>query len=793
MRKELFNDLRNRWKALLIGTATGTGDKDVQKKISGLVEKASKLWKDFHNKTHRGDSAYLWADLKSTAQSSEIAEGYKRLREMALALQTPSQANPLHQNENLKTDIIDGLNWMYANRYYIRQPYNNWFEWEIGAPLALNDIMVLLHEDLTPKQIKDWTAVIDHFCPNNGGDDSDYKYWGANRAWRATVHAVGSTVENNAKKLALARDGLSDVSDGHTGKRSLFKYVTTGDGFYQDGSFIQHFAVAYTGGYGKSLLGNLADVLYLLHDTPFDVTDTEKANVYDWVYSAFVPLIWKHGEFMDMVRGREIARWGMTNTKAGAAAIGAMVRLSETAPAPHKARLQGLAKYWLSNVPQFWDAASISIAQSAKAIVRNNGIKALEQPPLNKVYAGMDRVVHRRMNWALGLAMNSTRQSYYETHTYNFENGKGWYTAEGATYLYSGERDAYGDAYWPTVNPHRLAGITENSAQQRADASGYSWNPLTFSNKSWVGGASDGEYGVAGMEQQAWGSSLTSKKSWFLFDDEVVCLGAGIICYEAGAVHTMVENRKLNAKGDNKLTVDGVKKDGAGHTVLANTHWMHLEGAVPGASVGYYFPASSTVETFREKRSGKWSAINKFNFPPGDPTFTNNFQEIWIDHGDRPQNAGYAYVLLPSKSAEEVKQYAAHPDIRLLQNSPAVQAVMDKSTGSIGANFWTDSLVTVFDASGKPLLSCNKKAAVLLRQVGDSVSLAIADPTQLNNGTIEIEFHRPASSVVATHNAIKVVQRSPTVKWQVQTAGTRGQSLRTTFLPSPKTTSAGVQ
>ena len=49
------------------------------------------------------------------------------------------------------------------------------------------------------------------------------------------------------------------------------------------------------------------------------------------------------------------------------------------------------------------------------------------------------------------------------------------------------------------------------------------------------------------MQFKGVGVTLTGKKSWFMFDDEIVCLGAGITSTDSRAIETTVENRKINS------------------------------------------------------------------------------------------------------------------------------------------------------------------------------------------------------------------------------------------------------
>ncbi|MGR5908173.1 hypothetical protein ACT7DL_19665 [Bacillus paranthracis] len=61
---------------------------------------------------------------------------------------------------------------------------------------------------------------------------------------------VRGILNNNSNKIQLGIDATNDV----------YKIVQNGDGFYKDGSFIQHTYNPYTGGYGEVLLARSADI-----------------------------------------------------------------------------------------------------------------------------------------------------------------------------------------------------------------------------------------------------------------------------------------------------------------------------------------------------------------------------------------------------------------------------------------------------------------------------------------------------------------------------------------------------
>ncbi|MFC4598760.1 hypothetical protein [Cohnella hongkongensis] len=53
---------------------------------------------------------------------------------------------------------------------------------------------------------------------------------------------------------------------------SYMGYVTSGDGYYQDGTFMQHGNVVYNGGYGKEAFSNISHFIYMLDNSPWEIT-----------------------------------------------------------------------------------------------------------------------------------------------------------------------------------------------------------------------------------------------------------------------------------------------------------------------------------------------------------------------------------------------------------------------------------------------------------------------------------------------------------------------------------------
>src|SRR5699024_3964345 len=109
---------------------------------------------------------------------------------------------------------------------------------------------------------------------------------------------------------------------------------------------VQHSVIAYTGSYGAVWMNRTADMLYLLNDSPWHVTDKHVNNVYDWVSDSFEPLIYK-GTMMDMVRGRAISRENERDRQCGRGTILSILRLSQSAPTEKKQMIKEMVKEWI--------------------------------------------------------------------------------------------------------------------------------------------------------------------------------------------------------------------------------------------------------------------------------------------------------------------------------------------------------------------------------------------------------------------------------------------------------------
>ncbi|MFJ7069621.1 polysaccharide lyase 8 family protein [Streptomyces sp. NPDC101115] len=766
---DAYGALRLAWRDLILGTGFSPTAEPFASKLATLGTTAANL-----RSTMSRAAGSLWPDLpyadpepdtdaESYTYSGNLNSSFNRLRTMTEAYSQPGTG--LTGNAALRDEILAGLDHLHDQAYNAGQTrYGNWYSWQIGAPQALLDIDVMLYEHLGAARVADHCAAVDHFVPDSAVAAYSGTSTGANRVDLCRVLALRGAVGGAAPKLALARDALSPV----------FPYVTTGDGLYQDGSFVQHLYVPYAGSYGSVMLGGLSLLFALLKGTSWEVTDPGRQVVLDSVEKAYAPFLF-NGLAMDPVSGRAISRGVQKADPAGLrqddhlrghGIIACIALLGVSASPAEKSRWDQMIKGWITRdyYRPVLAGPALGVAQLARLKAVDDTVPTGSAEPVgHRLFPSMDRAVHRRPGWAAAVSMASNRITYYENG--NGENLRAWHSSSGMLYWWGGTfaNGQYTDDFWPTVDPYRLPGTTA-SRKPLADGEGGTWGAAR-PDVRWVGGATDGTYAAVGQYLKGLSSTLLAKKSWFFLDDAVVCLGAGIHGRDGTGVESVVENRNLGPSGTHAFTVDGAAQStalGWGAT-LTGARWAHLAG-----HAGYVFPGGATVKALREARTGAWSDINRSAVT--DPA-TRRYLTLWFDHGTDPTWAAYAYVLMPGATAQQTAARAADTSwLSVLANTNEQQGVQVPSLGVTAVNFWLAATVGPLTAS--------QPASVLIRETGPTATVCVSGPLRTGDA-IDVTWNRPVTSVTAKDPSVEVLSTGTTLRLRV-TPGTLGAVHRAT-------------
>ncbi|MGY5629545.1 polysaccharide lyase 8 family protein [Streptomyces sp. UC1A3] len=718
VRADPYDTLRHRWLAIALGAGYDPAAEPYASRLADTGARARD-----HHATMDPTPTSLWPGHPFDPPAG-ITFAYGRLWTMTQAY--VQQGTGSTGDQALLAGILRGLDHLSATVYNPSTTrYGNWWEWQIGSPRLLMDITAALYDRLGPDRVTAACAAVDHFVPEAMLRDYSGTSTGANRVDLCRSVALRGILGRAPEKIALARDALSPV----------FPYVTEGDGLYADGSFVQHTWVAYSGTYGQVMLDGLGRLFTLLAGSEWEVTDPGRQIVLDSVEHAYAPLI-HDGLVMDTVNGRAISRGYLKSDDLhvmrgdhfhGQQIIAAMAVLAGGASPAERERWYARIKGWIERdtVTPVLTAPQFPVADLARLhAIADAPVEAAPEPVRHRLFAAMDRAVHRRPAFTAGLAMASDRIAHYECG--NGENPRGWHTGAGMlTWWANGTRsDQYTDWFWPTVDWYRLPGTTV-STRRLADRAGGEWG-APKPDVRWVGGATDGEYAAVGQHLKGLGSTLEARKSWFFLDDEVVCLGAGISCADGVPVETVVDNRNLG--------------EGGTHALVRGRHWAHLEGH------GGWIVPDGELRTLREDRTGAWSDINTTST---SERRTRRWQTLWLDHGTDPTDATYLYVLMPGASARAVARRAADRHrLTVLANDGRRQAVAVPPLGLTAANFW--------QAGTAGPLTSTAGASVLVRRRGRTATLCVSEPPRTGR-PLEIIWDHPVRAVVRADETVRIL------------------------------------
>ncbi|HOW64208.1 MAG TPA: polysaccharide lyase 8 family protein [Candidatus Paceibacterota bacterium] len=553
-----------------------------------------------------------------------------------------------------KTNLVHALDYWLRNDF--KNP--NWWHNQIGVPRLMGEIMLLLENETTPAQVAKAVEILDR---SSLGKASKGTLTGANLVWLANNQILRGLIEGSSDVVSEAMRALfAEIKISGPGQ----------EGIQADYSFHQHGPLLYSGGYGLAFAMDCARFLALTRGTRFVPTHDQLAILERYFLDGLQWMI--RGRMFDYgVVGREIVRAGKS------------ARGLETAA-------DRLARSESPRQKELTDFA---------ARLRGDG----SVPPLvgNRHFWKSDYMAHHRPGYFTSARMFSTRLA----NTDGFTNGEGrqsHHLADGAALLYlSG--DEYRDIF-PAWDWRKVPGTTiEQSPEPLVPQQVRSMGKTIF-----VGGVSDGTYGMAAMSLVR--GLLTAKKAWFYFDDQFVCLGAGITCDSPHPVCTSV-NQCLR-KGD--VRVAGKTNPLAdGEHVLDGTRWIAHD------SVTYAFPSHTALRLKLGPQRGHWSDIGPGNTTP----VSCNVFNLWIDHGAKVNQGAYSYTVLPGAEVWRIETLLRQ--VQVLSNTPALQAVRHNGLKLMGAAFHQPGTLISTDGS---LLSVDQPCLLLLKETSDGVCLSVSNP-----------------------------------------------------------------
>lgn len=643
----MFQAIKERWKQELINSG-----------ISGKAYEYTKNWSYDISNLQEG---ILWN------RSNDMSIVYGRI--YVLSYLYNNQDHELYQNEQVKAIILDALEWMYRNRYGIKEKEGtgwrdvkafNWWDWEISSPTHLIDTLLMMEPELEEAcrkegilftdKVKEYLELFHYLVPGQ-------KDYGANRLNYAVLIIKAAILEKDEKTV---KKQIAEILD-------MFEYCDAGfndgQGFYSDGTYIFHTRHPMNGVYGFEFYRKAVELCVLFDNTELSLPADVKEKLVYWYKTAFMPIV-QYGTVIRCMMGRE---------------------------------------------PEVTEEVAehiLSVGDSVlKLSPKDDTIRmflAGKKQELSHMYYFCDKAVYAKENYTFVISMSSSRIYNYEC--INSQNMKGWYIGDGMTCLYN-EKNRYSGKYWSDVDPYMIPGTTVDR-QERIAATIRQSNEY-LSSEDFVGGAVlDGRYMAAAMCLESYHSdgnfaaddkfadspleyggpppkhdcTLKAKKAWFCFEDEIVCLGTDIRAEDGYPVITVVENLPVDNCGG----------------ITCEDKIMSLQ------NIGEYILLDGQKLHYRQE---------------------NGFIAAYIEHGISPGNQSYAYAVVPVKGdsgiAGKVNTDADMLQSQVLMNSSSIQAVRNgKVTG-----------IVFYEAGDFAGITVDKPCIVMT----DGEKFCVADPTHKLN------------------------------------------------------------
>ncbi|MCL4481219.1 MAG: polysaccharide lyase 8 family protein [Bacteroidetes bacterium] len=481
---------------------------------------------------------------------------------------------------------------------------------------------------------------------------------GQNKVWLSGNVILKSLL---TRDVATIRKAAQSIQEEMT--------VSPGEGIQADGSFHQHGPQIQFGNYGLAYVGDMIKWIRLLRNTPFSFDESRMSILRNYLLDGQQWITWK--EQMDISAcGRQLF---MNAQRSKARSLAGNFKQMESLD-PDNAELYHKAGQYktLTGNKHFWRS---------------------------------DFQVQRTPDYYFSVKMSSKRVIGAESC--NSENLRGYYLGDGATYLYQSGVEY--ENIFPFWDWKKIPGTTIQQDDKELPvltAGGYRI-PSDF-----VGGVSDGKTGIATMDYTR--NGLSAQKAWFIFNDLIVCLGAGITSESEFPVTTSVNQSFLKGA----VTV----KAKAEQTVAAESAETLHPKWILHDQTGYYFPVGGNLRLETKTVTGSWNHVASMY---KDEPIRAQIFKLWFEHGVHPNGQTYAYCLVPQATRAGMEKLEANPSFRIVQNESKLQAVVssDQKWGGM-----------VFYQAGKSALMGGIEAAqpcaVIVKKEKGGLSVSVSDPTQ---------------------------------------------------------------
>ena len=622
----------------------------------------------------------------------------------------------LKGNRELKTAIYRALDFWLVHDFICE----NWWYNEIGTPDVITAILLIMDRELTSAQIEKASAITAR---------SHINAWGArqsgDRIKIAGIQAKNALFKRDAATfemlLKVIEEEIRFVPPDQRGMQCDYSFHHRDD------------HVNNTLSYGQSYANSFAEWMTYTGGTRYRFSEQAVRLLIDYYLDGICKQM-VYGKYPDpSTANRDVTRRG----------YGGPV------DAVTPKRLTAATAYRNAELKEIID-------------IRQGMIKPTQS--FGKFFWRSEYYICQRPGYFTSVRMYSDRNANME-EPHNGEGLMNHHRGDGTNYL-----SLTGNEYFDLAPVYDWQKIPGTTILQKASLP-TEHEIQKYGTMSFVGAVTDGLYGVVAFDFISPHDPLQARKSWFFFDSEYVCLGAGIKSQTNNPVVTAINQCHL--RGEVVVGVAGTAQTQArGERPLDNVCWVYHD------NTGYIFPEPVTVNLSNQAATGNWFRINRQTGSSKEEVSMDVFK-LWIDHGAQLNGATYQYTVMPGVDREQVAAAQQTPAVEILSNTPELQAVRHRTQHIVQAVFYRNGVIRL---PGELQVEMDSPGIIMLKTNGTDVrEISVADPSRKlgrMHFRINCKLEKKGENMLAVWNASQNVSE---ISIDLPQSGYAGESVTVKF------------
>ncbi len=451
-------------------------------------------------------------------------------------------------------------------------------------------------------------------------------------------------------------------------------------GFTPDGSWIQHNAGGaqnYWIGYGVHWINHVLNYAKATNDSKWELTPEEWNTLADYYLEGIQWYYYKNHGALNIAGRHNALKQAPLDKGAIRKDVLRILKNGEV----NKIRTEALNK-----------------------LLKRHQNKQFAHIDSTKYFWNTDLLIHSKPKAYFAIKMLSNRSTGCETSESERAHGKNnFLSGDGSTIIYNTGKEydkariGWNWRAWPGITAIQKTGKLPLSP----------WGRKSISLNQFAGGLSTGEQGVAAFQYNRKDPyvNLKANKAYFTFENKMLALGNGIKKNQDDSFDVLTTINQTERKGDIHYQINGKKgKIKAGKTKnidskkIKQTAWVHHD------NTGYIiFPSKKTtqIKLFAEERTGNWSDLDGRYTNTKKQVESSSIFQLSLSHGSIPDNAGYAYLVIPGIDIKTLQNCVQNELPEIIQNNETAQAIQ----------YDTNSYMLIFYKAGEIHLSKDLKLA----------------------------------------------------------------------------------